>query len=134
MFRNAILMTVPLLLLFFILAEAGTAPLRVGGRCEYARYSGEARIISIVEKNEDRYEVKFLFTPRTQIKAQPPLLLTEKREFLMLIDNSIYPDGAYLKRNGIVADKIFDCDIKVIIKGTCTPVLFEFPSMISVSD
>jgi len=132
MFRNAILMTVPLLLLFFILAEAGTAPLRVGGRCEYARYSGEARIISIVEKNDDRYEVKFLFTPRTEIKGEP--LITEKREFLMLTDNFIYPDGAYLKRNGIVADKIFDCDIKVIIKGTCTPVLFEFPSMISVSD
>jgi len=132
MFRNAILMTVPLLLLFFILAEAGTSALRVGGQCEYARYSGEARIISIVEKNDDRYEVKFLFTPRTEIKGEP--LITEKREFLMLTDNFIYPDEAYLKRNGIVADKIFDCDIKVIIKGTCTPVLFEFPSMISVSD
>ena len=132
MFRVGILMTVPLVLLLFIHADAGSGPRRAGGRCEYARYRGEAKIISIVEKNDDRYEVKFLFTPRTQIKEQPQL--AEKREYLMLIDNSIYPNRAYLKRNGIVADKIFDCDIKVIIKGSCTPILFEFPSMITVND
>jgi hypothetical protein len=132
MFRVGILMTVPLVLLFFIHADAGTEPRRVGGRCEYASYSGVAKIISIVEKNDDRYEVKFQFTPHARIKELP--VLTEKREFLMLIDNSLYPNRLYLKRNGIVADKIFDCVIKVIIKGSCTPILFEFPSMISVND
>jgi hypothetical protein len=132
MFRNAIPMMLPLLLLFSMLAEAGTEPHRVGGRCEYARYSGEARIISIAEKDDHRYEVKFLFTPATEIKGQP--LITKGREYLMLTDNFIYPDGAYLKRNGIAADKVFDCDIKVIIKGSCTPVLFEFPSLKSITD
>ena len=132
MFRVAMLMTLPLLLLFFVPADAGTERHRVGGRCEYARYPGEARITSVMEKDDDRYEVKFLFSPRTEIKEQP--LITEKREFLMLMDNTIYPDRAFLKRNGIVADKVFDCNIRVITKGACTPILFEFPSMVYMKE
>ncbi len=40
-----------------------------------------------------------------------------------------YPGPQFLEKYGIGVGKVFDCYLKVIIKGTCTPMLFEFPSI-----
>ncbi len=100
---------------------------KAGGPCEYKTYPGKAKITSITGRNHDEYEVKFVFTPDARIEES--YLSTEGKEFLLFTDNSQYPDKEYLKKNGIKADKIFSCNMKVIIKGTCTPVLFKFPAM-----
>jgi len=108
------------------LVEAA-ADRKAGGPCDYKTYRGTAKITSVTSKDHDEYEVKFVFTPDAQIEESS--VRTEGKEFLLLMDNSQYPNVAYLKKNDIETNKTFDCNMKVIIKGTCTPILFAFPAM-----
>lgn len=133
-------LTFQVLIIFLILyvycvyAEDTVAGERlVGGQCEYKEYEGRAEIISITKKSEpdsypyERYEVKFLFTPDQEIKEA--YAQTEGKEFLLLLSNSSYPGPKFLEKYGIKIGTVFACYLKVIIKGTCTPVLFKFPSI-----
>ena len=110
-----------------------------GGQCEYKKYSGRARIISIRKKGPnnyggpsyENYEVKFSFHTGEIIKERHGQV--EGKEYLLLLDNSFYPGPRFLKKYGIEVGKYFDCYLKVITRGTCTPVLFDFPT-IDLSD
>ncbi len=105
----------------------------VGGQCEYKSYEGHAKIISITKKSEtinylkDEYEVRFIFT--TDRKIEESFAQIEKKEFLLLINNTYNPRLKFLEKYDIKVGKVLDCYLKVIIKGTCTPILFEFPSV-----
>jgi len=46
-----------------------------------------------------------------------------------MLKNSGYPGPKFLEKYGIEAGKSFECHLKVIVKGTCTPILFEFPTI-----
>ena len=105
----------------------------IGGPCEYKIYEGRAKIISINARtdsgdtSDEKYEVKFAFYPDQKIIE--PYVQTEDKEYLLLLTNSSYPGKYFLMKYGIEAGKVFDCHIKVITKGTCSPVIFEFPSI-----
>lgn len=104
-----------------------------GGQCEYKKYEGQARIISVRKKElpNESYEVKFCFhTDEIIVEAYGQV---EGKEYLLLLDNSSYPGAKFLKKYGIEKGKYFDCYLKVITRGTCTPVLFYFPT-IDLSD
>ena len=112
----------------------------VGGPCEYNAYRGHARILSIHEKEVQAktggpsnvvYEVKFSFTPDEEIKESYGQV--EGKEYLLLMNNSSYPGPGFLKKYGIKPGKCVKCYLKVITRGTCTPVLFDFPN-IDLSD
>jgi len=108
----------------------------VGGPCEYKVYGGHAKILSIHKKDLPPevggssnvvYEVKFSFTPDEEIKEAYGQV--EKKEYLLLLTNSSYPGPGFLKKYGIEPGKYFGCYLKVITRGTCTPVLFDFPTI-----
>ena len=105
----------------------------VGDQCEYKQYEGTAEIISIakiarsIHDPLERDEVRFKFVPYKRIEET--FARTEGREFLLMLSNSSYPGRRFLEKYGIEVGKVFDCHLKVITKGTCTPVLFEFPSI-----
>ena len=127
-----------LLLLWLSLLWAGSEGLqgRMGGPCEYNQYRGKARITSIKglpgsNQGRETFEVKFNFLPEEEIKES--FARVEGREFLLLLANSTYPEGPFLNRYQIKPGRVFDCILKVIRKGTCTPMLFEFPG-INLSD
>lgn len=104
-----------------------------GGQCEYKKYRGQAKIISVRKKEltKESYKVKFCFhTDEIIAEAYGQV---ERKEYLLLMDNSSYPGLKFLKRYGIEKGKYFDCYLKVITRGTCTPVLFDFPA-IDLSD
>jgi hypothetical protein len=93
----------------------------IGGRCEYREYPGYAEIISakVVSGSatdlKDNFEIKFKFYPAEAVEesfANP-----EGREFLL--QSNFYMEPG----------KKVDCKMKVIKKGTCTPIIFEFPEM-----
>lgn len=117
---------------FFAKGQIMGQPLE-GGQCDYKRYEGRAKIISMDKatdspiRSSEKYEVKFIFTPDQEIKE--PFAKTEGMEFLLLVGNTYRPSKRFLEKYGIEIDKVFDCYLKVIIRGTCTPVLFEFPSI-----
>ena len=104
--------------------------IRVGGICEYKAYKGRAKIISITPRKGDtdlknEYEIKFLFFPEEEIME--PYARADGKEFLLLINNAYFPDRPFIQKYDIKIGKIFDCSLRVIVKGTCTPILFEFP-------
>ena len=106
-----------------------------GGQCEYKKYSGKAKIISIRIKEPpnyggssyENYEVKFVFHTDEIIKERHGQV--EGKEYLLLLNNSFYPGSKFLKKYGVEVGRYFDCYLKVITRGTCTPVLFEFPTI-----
>jgi hypothetical protein len=113
----------------------------VGGPCEYKQYKGKATIVSIRKKGaskkeggslerspcHQRYEVKFSFSPDEQIEE--PYAQVEGRHYPLMLTNGSYPGSEFLEKYGIEVGKTFDCYLKVMTKGSCTPVLFEFPGI-----
>lgn len=104
----------------------------VGGECNYTSYPGEARIVSVIKKPGTEspvsfsYEIRFTFHSDHVIKE--PFARTEGKTYLLLHANS-YPDDGFIKQHDIAKDRVYPCVMKVIVKGTCTPVIFEFPTM-----
>ena len=132
------IITILILLFFFsgVSCMATDEPTRkpiVGGQCEYKKYRGQAIIISVCKRElpNEVYDVKFCFHT-DEIIAEVYGQIKGK-EYLLLLDNSSYPGAKFLKKYGIEKGKYFDCYLKVITKGTCTPVLFDFPT-IDLSD
>ncbi len=117
------------------------APNVVGGDCRYKVYRGYATIMSIEKRGNKRavhygaacecYEVRFSY--HTDEKIAEAFAKVEGKEFTLLLTNGWYPGLRFLQKYGIEKGKVFDCDLHVIVKGTCTPVVFNFPA-IALSD
>ncbi len=109
----------------------------VGGRCEYKAYRGTATITCVREAQESPgssggppyrgYVVKFLFVPDEMI--QESYAAVEGKEQTLELKNSWSPGARFLEKYGIEPGKNFECYLKVITKGTCTPFFFDFPSI-----
>ena len=113
-----------------------TIPRIVGGPCEYRGYRGKATIVSVCKKERDKsrgghsyenFEVKFSFSPEEEIKES--FAKVEGREYTLMLANSWHPGPKFLEKYGIEVGKTFDCYLKVITKGACTPILFDFPTI-----
>ncbi|HOD35179.1 MAG TPA: hypothetical protein PLR20_06820 [Syntrophales bacterium] len=125
---------IPGLLLGCTLAESGTGktPL-VGGPCQYRSYPGQAEIISVSKSESvpvsavERYDVKFRFIPDGPIEE--PFARVEERSFSLLPDRVNPPGRAFIEKFDIRPGKRYDCILQVIKKGTCTPLIFDFPSL-----
>jgi len=140
---RSLFLTVPLFFLWVFSCWAMDKPAErrvVGGPCEYKAYPGRATIASVRKKERQAkagaplstlYEVKYSFTPRDRIKEG--WVQVEGKEYVLLLANSSYPGPGFLKKYGIEPGKCFECYLKVITRGTCTPVLFDFPT-IDLSD
>lgn len=130
-----VLKMIELLIVFFICAfsaHAADVPL-AGGECEYKQYKGWAKIVSITPKGKPHnysheiYEVRFSFTSNQEVKEKHGR--TNGKKFVLLLNNSKYPGPKFLESYDIQVGNIFECYMKVIVKGTCTPVIFEFPTI-----
>ena len=133
--KNLIGFTLLMILLFIgVISLAGEIKnkenMEIGGLCEYRAYGGKARITSIslkemTDSSETRYEVKFLFFPDREIKE--PWFKVKDREYLILLNNNEFPGQALLKKYEFKIGKMVDCTLRIIVRGTCTPFIFEFP-------
>jgi hypothetical protein len=114
--------------------EKKEAP-RAGGPCEYHRYEGLAEVTSL-RKTVDPYsqgkgswEAKFRFIPTLEIKES--FAQVAGREYLLEISQSSYLSQEFIDRHGVQIGKTFHGYLLAITRGTCTPVLFEFPAFSS---
>lgn len=111
---------------------------REGGPCTYASYEGGAEIVRVAQTPASRaqsnviggpgyqgYEVWFRFIPRPGIsnRAVEPIV---GREHLFVLQNGWYVGPRYLEKYGIQPGEIYPCILKLIEKGACSPVVFEF--------
>jgi hypothetical protein len=114
-------------------SETTRAPL-VGGPCEYRSYPGQAEIVSVAPMEAPaaaaggRFDVKFRFIPNGPVEE--PLGKTAlDRTFSLLPDREMPPDRAFMEKFDIRPGKRLGCTLQVITRGTCTPILFDFPSL-----
>lgn len=100
-----------------------------GGPCLYQSYEGEAEIISIrpAPGQSGIYDVMFLFHPRDIIRQA--FARTEGKPWPMIRRDFSRPTDDFLKRYDIKIGRRIPCMMKVITQGTCTPVLFDFPTL-----
>jgi hypothetical protein len=113
----------------------------VGGPCSYETYHGKAAIASITqlenstvmgEKWSDRYQVLFIFELNENQTIKPEQLKlyeTVDKEQEFRLGNSWYPNGEYLEKYGIKEGALFDCELKLITEGTCSPWVFDFKNI-----
>ncbi len=114
----------------------------VGGPCEYRAYPGEARIVSIKKgvpeagaqpsgPSTKGYDVTFSF--QTDRTIEETYVKVQGKPHRLLLTNGSRPSARFLETYGIEEGKTYPCRLQVITKGTCTPVLFDFPT-IDLSD
>jgi hypothetical protein len=105
-----------------------------GGPCEYRSYPGQAEIVSVAPMEApaatagERYDVKFRFIPEGPVE-EPLGKAALQRIFSLLPDREMPPDRALIEKFDIRPGKRLGCTLKVITRGTCTPILFDFPSL-----
>ncbi|MBW2630248.1 MAG: hypothetical protein JRC90_00545 [Deltaproteobacteria bacterium] len=109
----------------------------VGGPCEYKSYRGIATITSVRETKENQesrgglpcqsYVVRFSFSSDEKIEESYGNVGGKK--YTLKLTSSWNPGAKFLKKYGIEAGRNFECYLKVITRGTCTPVLFDFPTI-----
>jgi hypothetical protein len=106
---------------------------RVGGPCSYKSYPGQATILSIslteegAQNEGKQFDVRFTFKPRE--KVQEAFAQDETKRYLLYGDHFQYPDQDFLTRHHLRVGVVLDGNMQVIVSGTCTPVLFDFPSL-----
>jgi hypothetical protein len=104
----------------------------LGGPCAYESYPGAAEIMSVKELSPDeatgvrRFEVDFVFRPEKRAEGKS-FTSSPGRQFPFLLEDSRYPDEKDLAMYGLEPGAKVKGVMKVIVKGTCTPVLFDFP-------
>ena len=114
-------------------SETTRGPL-VGGPCAYRSYPGQAEIVSVAPwatpaaEAGERFDVKFRFIPEGPI-AEPLGKAALERTFSLLPDREMPPRRAFIERFDIRPGKRLGCTLKVITRGSCTPILFDFPSL-----
>lgn len=132
--------SVILLFLLFLCLSSAQGQIWLGGKCTYESYPGACEIVSVLKTEEsahqaevgggpgyEGYEVSFVFKP------DEPMNLTENwdelvfgRDHLLQLCNSWYPGPRFLEKYNITEDAVFDCTLKLITGGTCSPIVFEF--------
>jgi hypothetical protein len=113
---------------------------KMGGPCEYKAYKGKARIVSVHKKDlpprrrdpaYQGYEVTFSFHPEERIEES--YVHVEGKTYTLLLNNSWYPGPKFIQKYAIEVGKCFEAYLKVITRGSCTPIIFDFPG-IDLSD
>ena len=113
----------------------------IGGPCSYDKIQGSCQITSVAKTDESIHQaqvsggpgyegnvIKYKFTPLDANQEYE-----KNKEYLLTLTNSWYPGDKFLDKYSIQEGKTFKCVMGRIVKGTCTPVVFEFPD-INTSD
>lgn len=124
---------VMLLILFCFCSENN----HLGGDCEYRNIPGKAVIFSITDAPDISFNcpnepkvIKFNFRPDNLEDIDNYLFpnWTDSNK-LITIHNGMNPSNYWVIRNRIDIDDEFICFRNEILKGTCTPVIFDFPDL-----
>lgn len=129
--RHAIVAIIPVVVFLSVscVSASPSSKQLVGGPCTYKLYAGKAQIVSVSQKQDNpaAFEIKFSFHPKKAIQEEYARV-TGKQWSLVMNDFSDPPE-TFVKKYSIKPGKRFPCNMKVITKGTCSPVIFDFPTL-----
>jgi len=112
-----------------------------GGECTYKSYDGFASITRIEKTERSRQQAKMPGGPGYEGYAVSFVIsLSEPisedwargfvtREHVLTLKNSWHPGERYLKKYGLEIGEEFPIQLKVITRGTCTPLILEFQTV-----
>jgi len=132
-FTTALLLAFALCFQESLAANAAEAPQMVGGPCDYAVYPGKATFLEVAPAKPEYgepyrpYAVTYRFTPDAPLAVQG--IHEEGKILKFTLANGALPGRAFLDKYGIAPGKRFPCELLVIRKGTCTPLLYRFPGI-----
>jgi|GEM_PF-522020 len=119
------------------LSCAETKPAQiVGGPCSYKSYPGTAEVISVEKVYASKeaatragsgYDVRFVYYADTA--PEETYVRVKGKTHSLLLTNGTRPRSGFLKKYNIAAGNTLPCELAVIVKGTCTPILFKFPTV-----
>lgn len=136
-----------LIFILCLLVNIAAAPGLVGGPCEYESFTGKCEIAlagktieSLAQKESEGgpgyegYEVKYRFIPSRPLNTEKIGWVKDideiiNKEYTLLLANSWYPGKKFIEKYGIKQGAVFDCELSLITKGTCSPVVFKFGSI-----
>jgi hypothetical protein len=114
---------------------------KIGGNCSYTNYNGVAEIINILKTEEsaaqtkvnggpgyEGYEIRFVYHTNEKIDESWALEAI-KKEHLFQLANSWYPGIKYIDKYKIKTGNKYNCKLKIIKTGSCTPVIFEIENL-----
>jgi hypothetical protein len=109
----------------------------VGGPCDYHDYKGKAEVQSLEkifdETHYNNRTIRELFKITYYVYPEETIHETfinlKRRKFILTLPDSSYPDSYFIQKNDIYPGKKLDCFIKVIKRGSCSPVIIRFPSL-----
>lgn len=111
-----------------VLAGTALAGQLVGGPCRYDDVPGQATIVAVTpQETGNRLDVAFTFTPQKPLTNEP-LYEPAKIRHLTLTGGQA-PGPRFVRKYGIRPGRTVPCRMRLIRKGTCTPVLFAFPGI-----
>lgn len=121
----------------------------VDGPCVYQTFKGKCRVTAIDKTDSSRkqgtiasgpgyegYEIRFRFIPLEPLEGDNIQWVKAdiaNKRYLLLLGNSWYPGSGYIQKYGLGIERSFGCDMKILTKGTCTPMGFIFND-INVTD
>ena len=135
--KNIIFFLILLISVITACAVKDVKKILVGGPCDYKEIEGTAVITSIVDAQSDDYncrkrpvKVSFDFTPDDSSAKSKYLFpnVSDSRQNIRL-SGGLNPPKDFMKVKGIIVGTSHKCVRKEIIKGACTPVLYEFPEI-----
>ena len=110
----------------------------VGGPCSYSDYGGIATIIAVKKTEKSKVQADMPGGPGYEgfevwVRLRADKEIKEKwardfikKEHLFQLYNGWYPGPEYIEKYKIKPGQTYKCTVKVITKGTCTPIIFEF--------
>ncbi|MEW5735680.1 MAG: hypothetical protein AB1921_12550 [Thermodesulfobacteriota bacterium] len=118
-----------------ILAGCAQRSVYVGGPCEYADVAGKAVITAVGAPDPDEANcadkprvVLFDFTPDDK-RARNRFPNWGETGQRLTVAGGKNPPLEWLKANGVRLGAELICIRREILKGTCTPVIYDFPAL-----
>ncbi|MFH1729906.1 MAG: hypothetical protein ABIA04_15945 [Pseudomonadota bacterium] len=140
--KNMFNMLKIMLILFLALSLSSLASPKIGGSCSYSSNPGEIVILDIMEsdlkkRKDNPCEKSFIITYKFKAKLRDNLSelaqSIEAKELNLKFASGFYPGPKFIKKYQIEKGKIFEANLKLIEKGTCTPFIIDIPE-IDLSD
>jgi len=113
----------------------------MGGECVYNVYDGFANITRVEKTERSRqqakvpgnpgyegYEVSYVISLREPISESWAKDVV-KKEYVFTLKNSWYPGERYLEKYGLKVGEELPIQVRIIIMGTCTPVILELQTI-----
>lgn len=113
------------------LSGVGCGPVKVGGACTYDNFVGTATITKIEPRDETAPDGGVTVVFDTQFTGSKPTPAFYKHQDRAVVIKN--PDGktdeAWLAAQNLTVGAKLRVEASLITSGTCTPVIFAFPTL-----